>query len=451
MTLLYQIYRVLWNLRRWLRSKLTPAGWVVVSGLSVLPFMRLQSEFSMGYQLFLLLATALGFGFLYTIRFRGRFSITRTLPKVASVDQPLRYQITLKNTGSRTEHGLFLREQLSRPPLTLEAFRARLHANRNRKSFQVAPTPRRQMPPDHDTVPTPAVAPGGVAVIDLVLTPRHRGRLSLHGVQLSSTDPLGLVRSRQLLGASGELLVLPRRYRLPAIDLPGSARYQAGGVAQSSSIGESEEFVALRDYRRGDSPRHIHWRSWARTGKLIVREYQDEFFVRHALVLDTFITGHEGERFEAAVSIAASFACTIDTQESLLDLMFVGAQTVCFTIGRSLGYPLQALELLSAVEPTQDQSFGVLKAAVGQQLRRLSGCILILVEWDEPRRAWLEELSAMGLPLQVFLVTENQDSQPAGWDALRHAAVQLYPVRADRLETSLAAVTTSRTTAAVDG
>ena len=75
---------------------------------------------------------------------------------------------------------------------------------------------------------------------------------------------------------------------MPHIQLRGQRKYQPGGVALASSIGESDEFVALRDYRAGDPMRRIHWRSWARVGRPVVREYQDEFFVRHALVLDTF-------------------------------------------------------------------------------------------------------------------------------------------------------------------
>ena len=88
-------------------------------------------------------------------------------------------------------------------------------------------------------------------------------------------------------------------------------------------MGDSEEFVALRDYRPGDPLKRIHWRTWARIGRPVVREYQDEFFVRHALVFDTFLSAPT-PAFEEAVSVAASFACTVGTQESLLDLLFVG-------------------------------------------------------------------------------------------------------------------------------
>jgi hypothetical protein len=55
----------------------------------------------------------------------------------------------------------------------------------------------------------------------------------------------------------------------------------------------------------------------------VVKEYQDEFFERHALVLDTGTRRGEDAAFEDAVALAASFVYTIDTQECLLDLLFV--------------------------------------------------------------------------------------------------------------------------------
>src|SRR5262249_47616439 len=145
------------------------------------------------------------------------------------------------------------------------------------------------------------------------------------------------------------LLVLPKRYIIPPIALPGAMKYQQGGVALASAVGQSEEFMALREYRRGDPLRHIHWKSWARAGRPVVKEFQDEFFVRHALILDTFTTSARAEVFEEAVAVAASFACSLRSQESLLDLMFVGPQAFCFTTGRGLAHTDQMLEILAAV------------------------------------------------------------------------------------------------------
>ena len=129
------------------------------------------------------------------------------------------------------------------------------------------------------------------------------------GVTLARPDPLGLFRALVNQPAPQSALILPKRYPLPPIALPGAMKYQQGGVALASNVGRSEEFVALREYRRGDPWRHIHWRSWAKTGKPIVKEFEDEFFVRHALVLDTFTDQPHEDQFEEAVSVAASFAC----------------------------------------------------------------------------------------------------------------------------------------------
>src|SRR5438105_4840024 len=93
------------------------------------------------------------------------------------------------------------------------------------------------------------------------------------------------------------------------------------------------------------------------TGKPVVREFEDEFFVRHALVLDTFIDLPQSELFEEAVSVAASFACSVRTQESLLDLLFVGPESYCFTAGRSLGFSDQMLQILAGVQTCLEQRF----------------------------------------------------------------------------------------------
>ena len=137
-------------------------------------------------------------------------------------------------------------------------------------------------------------------------------------------------------------------------------KYQQGGVSLAASVGESEEFVSLRDYRPGDPVRHIHWPSWAKTGEPIVKEFQDEFFTRHALILDTFMPVAASAVFEEAVSVAASLVCTIQAQESLLDLMFVGPEAYCFTMGRGVGHIEQLLEILASVQPCRDRQFNSL-------------------------------------------------------------------------------------------
>jgi uncharacterized protein (DUF58 family) len=158
--------------------------------------------------------------------------------------------------------------------------------------------------------------------------------------------------------------------------------------------------------------RHIHWRSWAKTGKPIVKEFEDEFFVRHALVLDTFSDQPHSEAFEDAVSVAASFACTIQTQESLLDLLFVGAEAYCFTSGRGLAHADQMLEILASVRVCSGKPFRTLESLVLNHTGVVSGCICVLLAWDEPRRNFIKKLKTVGVPVLVVVVVPTAPAKP---------------------------------------
>ena len=208
---------------------------------------------------------------------------------------------------------------------------------------------------------------------------------------------------------------MPRRYALPPIALPGSRRYQHGGVALAASIGDSEEFIGLRDYRPGDPLQRIHWKSYARSGEPVVREYQDEYFERHALILDTFAGGGQAAAFEDAVSIAASLACTVNTQECLLDLMFVGNQSYLYTAGRGQLSTGSLLEVLASVQLFPAQSFRTLHDAVLTRRHMLSGSICVLLAWDEPRREFIRVLRAQGVPVLVLVVTDEAVQERAPW------------------------------------
>ena len=69
------------------------------------------------------------------------------------------------------------------------------------------------------------------------------------------------------------------------------------------------------------------------------------------------------------MSVAASFACTLPTQESLLDLLFVGPQSYCFTAGRGVAHVEQMLEILASVRACSDQPFRALEHS-GAEARR---------------------------------------------------------------------------------
>jgi uncharacterized protein (DUF58 family) len=409
--ILYHLYRLISGARYRLRRRLTRSGMVILGGLFVVMLTGLDPEISAAYQAFALLLCLLLVSFAFSLTFRASFSALRELPRFGTVGCPVRYEVRLSNLTKTTQSGLMLMEDVADPrPSYADWLAVQLADERQLRSFRLGS--RRAINPFRVAVVKDAEVPGASpqqdVEVQLELVPLQRGILRLQGVTVARPDPLGLMRSLLKIALPQTLLILPRRYPVPRLTLPGAQKHQEGGVAFAVSVGQSEEFVALRDYRHGDPLRHIHWRTWARAGKPVVKEFQDEYFVRHALVLDTFMDDPHNEVFEEAVSVAASFVCTIQTQESLLDLLFVGPRSYCLTVGRSLAHADQMLEILASVRPCPKQQFAELESLVLNHAPAVSGCICVLVAWDEARRRFVGELRALGVPVLVVVIVPRE-------------------------------------------
>ena len=204
-----------------------------------------------------------------------------------------------------------------------------------------------------------------------------RGEHHLDPFRAAALVPLGLAQGRGLTTTGTRFLVLPRIARVVQVTLPEMRRDQAGGVALASKTGDSMELHGVRPYRPGDPIRHLHARSWARTGIPIVREYQEELFRRVAVVVD--IDGMDEGRAEAAISLAAGVVSHLARGEAIIDLLVAGERVHDLTLGRNLGFLEQALELLACVEPPRSPSghAAALLAQLEPHLDRLSSVIVI--------------------------------------------------------------------------
>ena len=150
------------------------------------------------------------------------------------------------------------------------------------------------------------------AETQLELQIARRGRYTLRGPAVRATDPLRLAATRASALPDQVVLVYPRFYTMEDFVIPLGRRYQPGGIPLSSNNGDAIEFVGTREYREGDPVKNIHWRSWARCGEPVVKQYQEEYFCRIALILDTFSprksSQADEQAFEAEISVLASIA-----------------------------------------------------------------------------------------------------------------------------------------------
>src|SRR5690606_38054331 len=76
-----------------------------------------------------------------------------------------------------------------------------------------------------------------------------------------------------------------------------------------------DEFHHLREHRWGDNPRSIHWRSSARQGQLMVREFQENREPDLVLLLDLWAPPHPADEQQDRVELAVSFAATVCVEQ----------------------------------------------------------------------------------------------------------------------------------------
>jgi len=417
--LVYSLIRLVGAIDRWARDRLTIAGWVVLTTAIVAAVSGVDTHQTVTYRAFTFLVALALLSWLASLAFRARVVATRELPPYVTAGEPFSYRVTLENRGRKPVSGATLKERFADPRPGYAEWLATPEPGEGRRNWFDRRTGyfrwrwliERRLPSPPEEAPLPPLAPGRRETVKLTLRPRRRGRLAMDGFTLARTDPLGLVRGLARIAAPAKVIALPRRYRIPALALPGNRKFQQGGVTLAASIGDSEEFLALRDYRPGDPLQRVHWKSFARVGVPIVKEMQDEFFERHALVLDTARAQGEDAVFEDAVAIAASFVYTIDTLECLLDLLFVGGEVKSYTAGRGQLHAAHMLEILAGLAPSRPAEFDALARAVVGRRGALSSCILVLVQWDEARRQLLDALAGGGLEVRAILVC---DERPEG-------------------------------------
>lgn len=418
--ILYTFYRRGERLSQGLRRRVTEAGWFMIAATGIIGLSGVDTQWSLHYQLFgtmfMLLVVSLG---MLLLSWRPRLSAKRRCPRFATAGVELRYPITVTHNGRRGCHGIRLREWLADNMPTREEFVNRPEPReRERNLFDrtfvyyrwmwLRETKRMASGPPSEPF---SLRPGESLRVTMRLLPLRRGLLPLRGVRVLVRDPLGLFqRALRIKDAPSSILVLPKRYPLGQIGWIGQRQLDDPGEgATSSSTGQSDEFIGLRDYRPGDPRRHIHWRSWARLNRPVVKEYEEENFPRYALGLDTVLAADRDlEFFEEAVSVAASFVSGVETREAVLDFLFVAGRVYNFSMGGpgASRSSEKMLEILATVEATTDESaLDDLETAMVRRASSLRAAMLIFTGWSKRREALVQALRGRGIEAMALVLT----------------------------------------------
>lgn len=151
----------------------------------------------------------------------------------------------------------------------------------------------------------PGVRPGGTYSHEFEIPAGRRGIVDVGPVMTVRADPIGLVRRELVWTGVAQLFVHPRTIGIPSVST-GFIRDLEGNPTRDLSNNDVS-FHALREYLPGDERRYIHWKSTARTGTYMVRQFEETRRSHLVIALSLAESDYaDDEEFELAVSVAGS-------------------------------------------------------------------------------------------------------------------------------------------------
>jgi uncharacterized protein (DUF58 family) len=268
------------------RSRLTQEGWYFVVVLALVLVRASMKDINLMLAFAGMMVGALYFNWLaLRIMFR-RLSIRRRLPEsVAAGDVAV---IEFEATGPHRATAVVVDD-----------------------SFQLAGSRRREDRENASAI-FPQIARGQPARAEYRVRFGRRGRYEFGSIRATSRYPLRLVSRTISFPVRDEFIVLPRLGRLTTRwtqvrrgPEPGPRR-----VLQRHGLTEGD-FYGMRDWRAGDSRRWIHWRTSARRGKLMVRQFEQPRSENLTLLVELWCHEKPQPRDEDTIELAVSFAATI--------------------------------------------------------------------------------------------------------------------------------------------
>lgn len=205
-----------------------------------------------------------------------------------------------------------------------------------------------------------------------------RGRYRFGSIEIISRSPFGLLERKLTETRPAALLVYPRVGKLTRswqAAFRESAETRRGRRHERST--QQLEYHGLRDYRPGDSPRWIHWRTTARLAQPMVKEFEQQSDQDLAILIDPWmprsrVTTQHRQLLESVLSFAATLALETCRQRTgrRLALGWTGPMPGVVHGPASVKLLHELLEQLALMRPTPEGSIAGLLDALPPSLLR---------------------------------------------------------------------------------
>jgi uncharacterized protein (DUF58 family) len=265
----------------------------------------------------------------------------------------------------------------------------------------------------------PPLAPGEDARAAYRFPTDRRGRFEVGPLRATITDAFGLASTTRRVLATEEVIVYPRVHEITAPPEIGGLDLDRDHPRVRSRVEPSGDFMTLRDYAPGDDLRHVHWRSTARRGHLMMRQNETRRRAPALVLLDVRPGAHDRTSFERAVEACASIVSALDRAGRPFDVMWSTGTMVGAPGRRHLA---NVMDELAIVQPHGPDTLVVAKT------RRRSGALITIVGRMQPSDA-----TALGLLVRDggMLLAVNVMPSPTDTIRSRRFRALLIPDRAE--------------------
>ena len=383
----------------------TARGWqVLVAGLLTLFVARLIGTTQFHQLAYAFLALSLAALFLGWSSSRG-LSFSRALPPGARITagSPATIRLLISTRSRFGSSGVSVADSLPEP-----------------RSFEALP-----------------LAANGERRIEAPLAFTRRGVYELGPAEVRVRDPFGLLRFVRRFSERTEVVVYPRVHDLRDFPIRGG-NVEVGSRGARGRRGD--EFAGLREYRRGDDRRYIHWKNLARTGELYVKEFAVEAPRRYSVALDLRREGLRAPEAEVedAVSAAASVLTRLAHERLPFRLVCADGAGSATPFGSDEACYWRAMRLLATARTDGARRLGQAVLAEGDSLGE--GIVLVSRTRNEDLPACVRKLRGAGLPVAVVAVATHTYRTPPGTGGAAQSHEAEFLRFVDRLEVAGAAV-----------
>ncbi|PBC75974.1 uncharacterized protein (DUF58 family) [Streptomyces sp. TLI_235] len=255
-------------------------------------------------------------------------------------------------------------------------------------------------------VPIPSLAPRASHTMTYALPTVRRGIYQVGPLSIGHTDPLRLMSTAKRYSRESTLYVHP--HTDPVHPVPTGQSQDQDGPTSSLAPQGGIAFHSLREYAPGDDWRLIHWKSSARTGRLMVRHNVVPNEPRLMVLLDTSEQPYTDRSFEDAVSAAASLclAAVRSGHPLLLRTTTEKVEAACDAGGKDL---TEVMDLLAGVRRTAaDPGLAALPSLVPDQ-----GAVSLGVITGQPGSALLATLPLVRSRFMMVSLVQFADAYAA--------------------------------------